>query len=71
MLPFFPILLAAGFFNKLWFALPLIVAISLVYAASKHETWPLIARNAVQTGVWMIGFMSLVFLVLVILSWGL
>jgi len=64
-------LLAAGFFNKLWYALPLVVAISLVYAATKHEMWPLILRNAWHTAVWMLGFMGIVFIVLFVLSWGL
>ena len=61
--------------GRIWFCqcreLLFVVAISLVYAASKHELWPLILRNAWHTAVWMLGFMGIVFVVLLILSWGL
>lgn len=31
-----------------WYALPLVAAISLVYAATRHESWPAILRHAVK-----------------------
>lgn len=34
--------------NIYWFALPLILAVSLVYAASRHESWPRILRHAAR-----------------------
>lgn len=34
--------------NVYWFVLPLIVAISLVYAASRHESWRLIWSQALR-----------------------
>lgn len=34
--------------NPYWFLPPLILAISLVYAASRHEEWPRIARHAAR-----------------------
>lgn len=34
--------------NPYWFAPPLIVAISLVYAASRHESWPKIWSHAAR-----------------------
>lgn len=34
--------------NVYWFLLPLVVAISLVYAASRHEAWPIIWRHAAR-----------------------
>lgn len=37
--------------NVYWFLLPLVVAISLVYAASRHEAWPLILGHALRVGV--------------------
>ncbi len=40
----------------LWY-LPLVVAISLVIAATRHERRDLILRYAWQTGVWITGFM--------------
>jgi hypothetical protein len=37
--------------NIYWFLLPLVVAISLVYAASRHETWPRIGAHALRVGL--------------------
>jgi hypothetical protein len=34
--------------NVYWFVLPLIIAISLVYAASRHEEWSLIFKHALR-----------------------
>ena len=34
--------------NNYWFALPLVVAISLVYSASRHEAWGLIWSHAAR-----------------------
>lgn len=34
--------------NVYWFLLPLVVAISLVYAASRHESWAIIWRHAAR-----------------------
>ncbi len=34
--------------NVYWFLLPLVVAISLVYSASRHESWPIIWRQAAR-----------------------
>jgi membrane-anchored glycerophosphoryl diester phosphodiesterase (GDPDase) len=34
--------------NVYWFVLPLSVAISLVYAASRHESWRRIWRHAAR-----------------------
>jgi membrane protein YdbS with pleckstrin-like domain len=31
-----------------WFVIPLVVAISLVYSASRHESWPKIAGQALR-----------------------
>ena len=37
--------------NIYWFLLPLTVAISLVYAASRHESWPRLWHQAARLGV--------------------
>lgn len=47
-----------------WFALPLIVAVSLVYSATRHEQMGPILRHAVRVGIWIVGFMVIVFLIL-------
>ncbi|MBN1910988.1 MAG: hypothetical protein JW818_14680 [Pirellulales bacterium] len=53
----------------LWYALPLIVAVSLVYSATHFEQTGQILHNAVRTGVWIVSFMAVVFGVLLLLGW--
>ena len=65
-----PILLLAAI-SQFWYALPLIVVVSLVYAATRHELMQAILVHAVRTGVWITGFMVVVFCLLSLLSWGL
>ncbi|HTI50086.1 MAG TPA: hypothetical protein VL475_04015 [Planctomycetaceae bacterium] len=67
------LLLAAGAgpLTRIWFALPLIVAISLVYSASRYEAPPVILRRAGRLSLTITGFMLAVLAVLVVLSHGL
>jgi hypothetical protein len=44
--------------NQLWYAFPLIVSISLVYAATRHEDMPSILRHAVRFGGWIVVFLA-------------
>ena len=55
--------------NDLWFALPLVIAVSLVYAATRHESMAPILRHAMRIGTWIIGFMVVVFVVLELGIW--
>jgi hypothetical protein len=55
--------------NQLWYALPLIVATSLVYAATRNEEMLPILRHAVRFGASIVGFMVAVFVVLYIMLW--
>jgi len=64
-------LLAVLGVNDLWFAVPLIVSASLVYAATRHEDPGPIFAHAVRIGLWIVGFMAIIFAVLLLLSWGL
>lgn len=57
-------LMATMWFNRLWYSLPLIVVISLVYAATRHEVMRPILEHAVRFGVWIGVFMFIVFVVL-------
>jgi hypothetical protein len=57
--------------SQFWFAVPLIVVVSLVYAATRHELMQPILAHAARTGVWITGFMVVVFVLLSLLSWGL
>lgn len=53
-----------------WYAIPLILAISLVYSASRHENKTLILVRAARLIVTIGGFMLAVLAVLLILSRG-
>jgi hypothetical protein len=64
-----PFLLAALGAARLWYAVPLIVSISLVYAATRHEHLGPILNHAVRFAVWIVVFMLVVFAVLQFLAW--
>lgn len=62
-------LLAAVDAYDFWYALPLIVAVSLVYAATRHEEMAPILSHAIRIGAWIVGFMLIVLAVLLAISW--
>ncbi|NIL98924.1 MAG: hypothetical protein GTO53_13265 [Planctomycetales bacterium] len=53
---------------RLWYSLPLIVTVSLVYAATRHEDLGPILKHATRTIVWILAFMVIVFVILYVLS---
>jgi len=53
----------------LLYYLPLIIAISLVFGATRHEDLRLILRHAAHTARWITGFMAIVFAVLLVMDW--
>lgn len=55
--------------NPLWYVLPLIITVSLVYAATRHEEMGPILRHALRVGVWIVGFLAVGFVLLAFLSW--
>ena len=57
--------------NDLWYTVPLIVSVSLVYAATRHEETVPILTHSVRIAVWIVGFMAIIFAVLLLLSWRL
>jgi hypothetical protein len=58
-------LLAASLWeNQLWYLFPLVVSVSLVYGATRHELMRPILANALHTAVWILGFMAVIFVVL-------
>ena len=61
-----PLLLAR--INDMWYALPLIVSVSLVYAATRHEPTDEILWHAGRVGAWIAGFMAIVFALLYFIS---
>jgi hypothetical protein len=52
----------------IWYCLPAIISISLVYAATRHEAMGPILRHALRTGLWIAGFMAVFFLILRLIS---
>ena len=51
-----------------WFLPPLVVAISLVYAASRHESWPRIKAHATRLGLTIMGLMVAAVVVLQVIN---
>ncbi|HEY4231848.1 MAG TPA: hypothetical protein VGM76_00335 [Lacipirellulaceae bacterium] len=54
---------------RMWFAVPIIVSVSLVYSATRHEQMPSILNHAARFGIWIVVFMAIVFAVLQAMSW--
>ena len=55
--------------NQLWYAVPLIVAVSLVYGATRHELLGPILHQSYRAATWIVGFMAVIFAVLFVVSW--
>lgn len=49
---------------RIYYAIPLIVTISLVYGATRHEKLPEIIQNALRSAVWVVGFMAIILAVI-------
>ena len=56
-------------FARLWYAVPLIVGVSLVYAATRHEAMQPILDHAFKFGTSIVLFMLGVFVVLFAVDW--
>ena len=57
--------------NQLWYLLPLVISISLVYGATRHEHMMPILYQAYKSAVWILGFVGVISVVLFIISWTL
>jgi hypothetical protein len=57
-----------GLINNYWFALPLVVAISLVYAASRHEAWNRIVAHAARLCGMILGILIVTTIVLTFIN---
>ena len=66
-----PTILATFVHSQLWYLLPLVVVVSLVYGATRHELMVPILHHAFKAGIWILGFMGIVFVVLLFVSWNL
>jgi len=54
---------------RIWYAVPIITSVSLVYAATRHEQMGPIVIHAARFAVWIVVFMAIVFAVLQVMSW--
>lgn len=66
-----PILFApllAAQIHEWWYALPLIVVVSLVYSGTRYERPDDILVGSVRSVVWVCGFMGIIFAILWLVS---
>ena len=52
-----------------WYAVPAIIAVSLVYSATRHERMRPLLIHAGRVAVWIVCFMVIVFAVLGVIEW--
>ena len=67
--PIWLCLLAAVGAARLWYAVPLVTSVSLVYAATRHEAMGPILIHAVRFALWIVVFMAIVLAVIQLMSW--
>ena len=53
---------------RIWFAVPLLISISLVYGATRHEYPRPILEHAIRFGGWMLSFLGILFVVIWLVS---
>jgi hypothetical protein len=63
-----PLILAAAQPNDFWYAAPLVVVVSLVYAATRHEVFNRILFHAARVALWGFGLLAAVFVLLYLIS---
>jgi hypothetical protein len=51
-----------------WFVLPLVVAISLVYNASRYESWRRIWLHSLRLCTWILGILVLTTAILLLIN---
>ena len=56
-------------FTYLLYYVPLIVAVSLVFGATRHENPEMIVKHSLGTARWITGFMLILILVLFFFDW--
>jgi len=53
---------------RMWYAVPLILVVSLVYGATRHELPKPILEHAIRFGTWIVTFMVVLFAVIWLVS---
>ncbi len=62
-------LFAATGAARMWYAVPLVTSVSLVYAATRHEEMGQILIHALRFAIWIVVFMAIVLAVIQLMSW--
>lgn len=57
-----------GIAHDLWYAAPLIIVVSLVYATTRHELMADILPHAARTALWITVFMGAIYAVLALIT---
>jgi hypothetical protein len=65
LLPWKPLLATMN----LWYAVPLLISVSLVCAATRQEDMGSILQHALRFAVWVVVFMGIVMVALTLLGW--
>ena len=65
MIPVATIILLSAI-AKIWYSLPLIAVVSLCYGATRHEHLREILIHSFRTCIWVLGFMALIFLLVMV-----
>ena len=55
------ILLGSIWDAQIWYSVPLIVAVSLVYGATRHEYLKEIVEHSIRAAVWLLVFLGVIF----------
>ena len=58
---FLPLIAKSIWDAQIWYAIPLVVSISLVYGATRHENLKEILIQTYRSVVWVLGFMAIIF----------
>jgi hypothetical protein len=66
-----PVLFGSLLNNHFWHLLPLLISVCLVYGATRHELMGPILMHALRFGIWIVGFMGVIFVLLCLMSWNL
>jgi hypothetical protein len=51
-----------------WLIIPLVSAISVVYSASRHESWPRIWSHSFRLSLWILGLLVVATTVLLLIN---
>jgi len=49
---------------QIWYAVPLVIVVSLVWGATRHERLPEIIAHSIRSMLWVLTFMGIIFAVI-------